>query len=210
MTDNIVNVLKQNFRIDMSDVFPVYGDPDLLLGEKTLKELKWFYDFISKHEFIIIVEIGVRTGELTMFLYKVCQKLMPDKYKIYGIDLWERCNNKYGIDNLSFKQMQLKFNNLGIFTHPVFLLQEDSTRSASLFANDSIDLVIIDANHEYNYVYSDIKAWLPKLKSGGYMLCHDIYSPGVPDIPKVINEIFGSITPLDPSSRSGFHIYKKL
>jgi hypothetical protein len=209
MTDNIVDVLKQNFGIDMSDVFPAYGQSDLLLGEKTLKELKWFYDFIATYKSVDIVEVGVRSGELTVFLYKVCEKLIPNNYRIHGIDLWERCGNAYGLGYLTYKQMLLKFSALKISDHPVSLIQKDSMASASLFVDNSLDLVIIDANHEYEHVSSDIKAWLPKLKSGGYMLCHDIYSPDVPDIPRAIKDIFGEINPIDSTSLCGYHIYKK-
>jgi len=209
MTDNIVDVLKQNFGIDMSDVFPAYGQSDLLLGEKTLKELKWFYDFIASRQSADIAEVGVRSGELTMFLYKICEKLVPNNYRIHGIDLWERCSNEGGLGYLTYKQMLLKFSALKISDHPVSLIQKDSTVAASLFADNSLDLIIIDANHKYEYASSDIKAWLPKLKSGGYMLCHDIYSAHNPDIPKVIKDIFGEIVPIDDKSHDGYHVYKK-
>jgi len=48
-----------------------------------------------------------------------------------------------------------------------------STEAAKLYEDASLDLVLIDANHEYDYVKEDILAWLPKVKPGGILAGHD-------------------------------------
>lgn len=37
----------------------------------------------------------------------------------------------------------------------------------------TFDLVIVDASHEYEDVRRDIKAWLPYVAAGGYLIFHD-------------------------------------
>ena len=44
-----------------------------------------------------------------------------------------------------------------------------SPRAADLFDDGSLDAVLIDGDHDYGPVLADIKAWWPKLKSGGYL-----------------------------------------
>lgn len=44
-----------------------------------------------------------------------------------------------------------------------------SIEAAQLFANDSLDVVFIDGDHEYASVKADIAAWYPKVKRGGWI-----------------------------------------
>lgn len=65
----------------------------------------------------------------------------------------------------------------------------DSTESASLFKDRSLDFVYIDACHEYSKVRLDILAWLPKVKSGGTLAGHD-YNRTHPGVRRAVDEIF--------------------
>lgn len=47
--------------------------------------------------------------------------------------------------------------------------------AAKLYEDHSLDFVFIDAQHTYEAVTEDIKAWLPKVKSGGILAGHDIF-----------------------------------
>jgi hypothetical protein len=49
----------------------------------------------------------------------------------------------------------------------------DSTEAANRYADASLDFVFIDADHEPGSVYSDLKAWWPKVKRGGVLAGHD-------------------------------------
>lgn len=48
-----------------------------------------------------------------------------------------------------------------------------STEACELFADESVDLVFIDANHGYSHVKRDTLAWLQKVRYGGIVSGHD-------------------------------------
>jgi len=53
------------------------------------------------------------------------------------------------------------------------MIRCDSDTGSTLFEDNSLDFVYIDANHAYDYVKEDIELWFPKVKKGGYLLGHD-------------------------------------
>lgn len=53
-----------------------------------------------------------------------------------------------------------------------------STDVAELIDDESIDLVFIDADHSDDGVRSDVLAWYPKVKAGGWIGGHDWRTPG--------------------------------
>jgi hypothetical protein len=55
-----------------------------------------------------------------------------------------------------------------------------STEVAEQYANYSLDFVFLDADHAYQSISADIKAWYPKVKWSGTLAGHDIHHwPGV-------------------------------
>ena len=52
-----------------------------------------------------------------------------------------------------------------------------SIAAANTYADNSLDFVFIDAQHDYDSVHADILAWWPKVKIGGVIGGHD-YNPG--------------------------------
>ena len=51
--------------------------------------------------------------------------------------------------------------------------------AASLVQDETLDFVFIDADHSETGVRRDLEDWLPKVKSDGWILGHDINWPGV-------------------------------
>jgi len=56
----------------------------------------------------------------------------------------------------------------------------DTVNEAVNFTSRSLDCVYLDSDHSFAHVTAEIEAWLPKIKSGGYIAGHDFQSdPGV-------------------------------
>lgn len=58
------------------------------------------------------------------------------------------------------------------------LIRLPSLAGAKLFADGSLDWVFLDGDHDYPAVLDDIKAWLPKVKTGGVLAGHDFVPDG--------------------------------
>ena len=54
-----------------------------------------------------------------------------------------------------------------------------SVAATEFFDDESVDGVFIDGAHNEKAVLADLKAWLPKVKVGGFMCGHDRGHPGV-------------------------------
>jgi len=51
-----------------------------------------------------------------------------------------------------------------------------------------LDLLFIDGDHSYEQVMLDLEDWVPKVKQGGMVLCHDADAPSFPGVRKAIDE----------------------
>jgi len=66
-------------------------------------------------------------------------------------------------------------------------IKGDSTESASLYEDGSLDFVFIDASHDYESFKKDLFAWFPKVKVGGLISGHDFADP-YPGIMKAVRD----------------------
>lgn len=48
-----------------------------------------------------------------------------------------------------------------------------SKKAAALVPDGSLDFCYLDGNHSKSYVLADLDAWVPKVRSGGYVAGHD-------------------------------------
>ena len=72
----------------------------------------------------------------------------------------------------------------------VNILRKPSEEAAKDFEDESLDIVFIDARHNYESVVKDIKLWLPKVKMGGVLCGHD-YSLSFFGVIEAVNELIG-------------------
>ena len=54
-----------------------------------------------------------------------------------------------------------------------------SMEAVDQYKDESLDFVFIDGNHSYEFVFNDIKYWLPKVKIGAVLAGHDYSSESV-------------------------------
>lgn len=70
----------------------------------------------------------------------------------------------------------------------ITLLIADSVSAARLFADDSVDWVHLDARHDYASVQTDIRAWLPKIKRGGWLSGDDYDEVKWPEVVRAVGD----------------------
>src|SRR3989344_1964847 len=156
--DTLDFVVKK-FRIDLSKGSPFELDFCRIVDLPVLfKELG----------FKIGAEIGVLGSE---YSEKLCQA-NPD-LKLYSIDKWE----KYPIHKNHRKQWQYNryYQNTVKRLKPYNcqIIKEWSMDAVKQFEDESLDLVFIDANHDFEYITQDIIYWGQKVKLGGIISGHD-------------------------------------
>jgi Methyltransferase domain len=140
-----------------------------------------------------LVEIGVNRGETSQLL----RHLFPHA-ALYLIDPW-KLSADYSLSGTPISRKNKHYENayqnvLSLFEDdPKVTLLRMSSSEGIHHVPDELDLVFIDANHEYAQVRKDILAWLPKVRSGGLLAGHD-YDQNIPmfsGVKQAVDEIFG-------------------
>jgi hypothetical protein len=130
-------------------------------------------------------EIGVWDGVFSEVLCKSIPGL-----KLYSIDCWE--TYKGYKDHTLNHNMQNAYEVAKTRLEPygAILIKKFSMDAVKDFADESLDFVFIDGNHEYEFVKEDINAWAPKVRKGGIVSGHDYYHfpSGRGGIIKAVNE----------------------
>lgn len=67
------------------------------------------------------------------------------------------------------------------------IINKRSDLAYSDFTDESIDVLYIDGNHSYNFVYNDIVKYFPKIKCGGFLTGHD-YNDSWPGVKKAVDQ----------------------
>lgn len=118
-----------------------------------------------------ICEVGVRVAD------NFKSMLTPNVEKAVAVDIWRDTGNsaqndwlspQSELDNQYRHVFRMYFNN-----PKVKIIREFSAKAAEFFDDETFDFVYIDADHSYEGCLEDIKAWYPKVKSGGVIGGHD-------------------------------------
>jgi len=148
-------------------------------GFMSLKELKWLYRVALKMD--SIVEIGTYEGRSTFSLLSGCKGL------VYSVDFYDK---KFA----SNKILMHMIGNIGHFKNFRFL-KMSSEEAVNCFADASVDMVFIDADHVYDSVKSDIERWMPKTKK---LICgHDYGDPDWTGVKIAVDEKFKRVKVVD-------------
>jgi SAM-dependent methyltransferase len=136
-----------------------------------------------------IVEVGCWKGKSTAYL---AVEIINSRKKIelHAVDTWngsaEHINDPHIINGTLY---DLFLTNIEPVISVVKPIRKKSVDAAMDYADGSLDVVFIDACHDYDSVKEDIAAWFPKVKPDGIISGHD-YSTVWPGVVQAVNEFF--------------------
>lgn len=139
------------------------------------------------------VEIGSYKGRSSSFMAVEIHN-SGKNIRFDCVDTWEGSeehqNDQDVINRTLFEVFTYNMKPVEILYNAVRL---PSLEAAKNYADKSLDFVFIDAAHDYENVYADISAWLPKVKSGGILSGHDWHHP---PIKRAVYELIGDVEEL--------------
>lgn len=160
-----------------------------------MKRYRWdaIIDRVDKSNPITIAEIGVWKGGLSRKLLEalpLMTLIQVDRWKAYT----EAENVAEGNTKMSRQPQQIfdfarleNHRNTYLYGNRINVLEYDSVTASNCITDGICDLVFIDAAHSYEGCKSDILAWIPKVKPGGWIGGHDYLRV---DVNKAVRENF--------------------
>ena len=155
------------------------------------------YRIIKNIKEPIGAEIGVFRGDMSEKLLELHKGL-----RLFLVDTWATDTyNEKGNDAISEKSRPLHEdlsleNYLHVeetmkkFGERAAILKYMSVQASRLIPYEYLDFAFIDAAHDYESVIEDIKAWAPKVKTGGYICGHDYGVENYPGVKKAVDHLF--------------------
>jgi len=140
-----------------------------------------------------LVEVGCWKGKSVC--YFAVEAINSGKtISIDAVDTWKGSAEHAGFDCVKNDTLyQIFLDNIKPVNHMVKPIRMNSPDASSLYEDESVDIVFLDAAHDYDSVLIDIKSWLPKVKSGGILAGHDFNNSWV----GVINAVTESLYPFE-------------
>lgn len=126
-------------------------------------------EFAKKHfvgKKIKLAEIGVECGSHFAELIHCA-----DIEKAYAIDIWDNYTQE-GQD-ISFQKDYQTIVDRYKDDSRIQIIRKPSLEAVKDIEDMSLDMVYIDANHQYDFIRQDISAWIHKVKDGGILAGHD-------------------------------------
>ncbi len=140
-----------------------------------LRHLKTTFD----HCQLTGVEVGAGNGATSEFLLREIPSLQMTLVDCWcsfkkGSDYWNSGDRCSRFDEQTQRQHHEEAQNRVRFAQGRGrLLQAYSLEAAGAFENESVDFAFIDADHTFEAVDNDLKAWWPRVKPGGVILGKD-------------------------------------
>lgn len=177
----------------------------------TVQEATFLYEFAASFDRPITwVELGVWCGRG----YWSAGCGLPDGSTLIGVDTFDgklpECEGSNRIVDFSPSHaMQLAMFmavRTGLRTAADSMVRcewfEMTTHKASAYwpideTDERIDVLVVDAAHDYESVKQDLADWLPKMRPGGTVLVHD-YTRFYPGVKQAVDELGDDYCPQFP------------
>ncbi len=125
---------------------------------------------------LVIAEIGIEQCYSTLYMlnnFDIKRYYAIDPFKAYPEFNPSFVKNYFQNDPDKYceraKKILVKYNN-------VVFMRMFSSKAVEYVKDGELDVVWIDGNHSYKYVFEDIVNWFPKVKVGGYISGDDSFN----------------------------------
>lgn len=119
----------------------------------------------------LIVEFGVEHGDSLFAFADALQWNQVAEARIVACDSWRGDTHVGKQENWIFERVRQLAS---AHETSIMLRRATTLECAPTFEDESVDLLHIDASHDYDSVRADYESMLPKLAAGGIVLFHDI------------------------------------
>ena len=128
------------------------------------------YELMNDHGYRKMAEVGCKEGRTTEYILSA----LPDAY-VHAVDPFENVPNEgESYDDWDYSAIKDEFlRRTDDYKDRLTLHQCLSTQAAESIKDGELDIVFIDAAHDYDNVWADIDAWYPKVRNGGLITGHD-------------------------------------
>jgi hypothetical protein len=119
-------------------------------------------------------EIGVAHGKFSekwIPSSPLAKVFLIDPWKEYGAGEYLDGNNQ--LQSEQDRRFKMVCEKMAKYGDRVQIMRMESIEASKQFPNDFFDFLYIDANHQYQYVKTDLQIWYPKMRAGGVFAGHD-------------------------------------
>lgn len=114
------------------------------------------------------VEVGVEQGA---FSEEICTA--SPGVKLFCVDAWKAYKGYRDHTRQAKLDRFYEITRERLAPYHCYLIRQFSQDAVLEFEDESLDFIYIDANHSYDQVAADIKAWIRKVKPHGVIAGHD-------------------------------------
>ena len=160
---------------------------DQLDGMFSRTDIAFYISIVDKfNDPAHFVEVGSFKGKSSSAMaVEICNSGKDIQFDC--VDSWSSSGGTGPSDDETY---QCFVNNMKPVSSYYKAIKLPSVEAASLYLNNTLDFVFLDAGHEYKSIHEDIIAWLPKIKTGGIISGHDCHYPPVI---KAVNELLTNV-----------------
>ncbi len=136
-----------------------------------------------------VVEIGAWLGKSSFYLTEKWGK----KCDIFIVDTWNGSANELESSHRLATEKDIFVDFMYNMKHnwgKFIPIRTSSENASTLFEDNELDFVFIDAEHTYQGLSNDLRCWMPKIKKTGILAGHD-YHENWSGVIKAVDEIIG-------------------
>ena len=149
-------------------------------------------DLIQENNLKIIVEVGVDKGAVLKKVLTDCGGIIEQYWAVDTWEIWDFTEKFQKRSEKDWLRIYQSICEQMLYFPQLRLLKMTSENASELFSDNSIDLIFIDADHQYQSVQDDISFWFPKIKTGGFLTGHDYGHKNFPGVKQAVDEAFGT------------------